>query len=53
MNQPDRAEQEQERRRLFSGECRCPKKFAKPTICPEHGLQSKPVTNPIKPRGER
>lgn len=42
-----------EDRKLGSGECRCGSKFAKPTICPVHGLQSKPVRNPIKPRGQR
>lgn len=39
--------------KITAGECRCGSKFAKPTICPEHGLQSKPVTNTTKPRGAR
>jgi hypothetical protein len=41
------------RQRLVSGECRCGSKFAKPTICPIHGLQSKRVAKPTKPRGQR
>lgn len=41
------------RKRLFSGECRCSPRFAKPTICPEHGFKTQPVKNPVKPRGQR